>query len=281
MKEKGKLMIIGGNEDKGIDTSEQDHLEFISDSILANLVEESGGAKALIAVLPTASRIPDQVSGNYMEAFRRLGCENVHIIDIRKREDAENPDFIQFIKKADCVMMSGGNQSEITRKIGGTVIHETLSDRYKNDRLVIAGTSAGAMCMANEMIAGGGGKEFFNKGSVKMGEGLALIPELIIDSHFIRRGRFGRLAEAIARFPDKIGIGLAENTAVIIKEGKYCKVLGSGMVIIFDAKELEINDEREVKTGEAMTLSNLKVHVLSPGYKFDIEERNIEVIPVY
>ena len=280
MNPKGTLIIIGGNEDKGIETSEQNHLEFIEQSILAHVVRESGGTDANIVIIPTASRIPDQVAENYLEAFGSLGCKNLSVVDIRKRQDSDNPEYIELVKNAHCIMFSGGNQSKITQKIGGTALHQLLLERYKNEKLVIAGTSAGAMCMSNEMITGGGVKEFFNKGSVKMNEGLNLIPDLIIDSHFIRRGRFGRLAEAVARFPNLLGVGLAENTALVVKNCRTFQVIGSGMVILFDGSELEINDRNEREIGQEMTISNLKTHVLAQGYKFNIKKRSIKVVPM-
>ena len=140
----GTLIPIGGNEDKGTDTHEQYHLEFIQQSILARVVRESGGIYASIIVIPTASGIPVEVSENYIEAFNKLGCNNVHIMDIRSPEDSETTENLDLMKKADCIMFSGGNQSKITRCIRGSSLHKIMLKRYKKDRLVIAGTSAGA-----------------------------------------------------------------------------------------------------------------------------------------
>jgi cyanophycinase len=199
MKVKGVLIPIGGNEDKGIETSEIYHLEFIQQGILSRVVKESGGPTASIIIIPTASSIPKEVGENYLHAFNTLGCTNVQVMDIREREQSEDPKNIALMMKADCVMFSGGNQSNITQNIGGTTLHKVMLKRYKNEPFVIAGTSAGAMCMSKEMITGGGIKEAFTKGATGMGKGMSFIPNLIIDSHFIRRGRFGRLAEAVAK----------------------------------------------------------------------------------
>ena len=198
MSVKGTLIPIGGNEDKGIEQSEIYTLEYIQSGILSRVVRESGGKDAIIIVIPTASSIPNEVSKNYLHAFKKLGCENVHIMDIRNREQTEEQKNLDLMKKADCVMFSGGDQSKIVQYIGGTLLHKIIQQRYENENFVIAGTSAGAMCMSREMIKGGGIKEAFTKGAVLMGEGMGFIPNLIIDSHFIRRGRFGRLAEAVA-----------------------------------------------------------------------------------
>jgi cyanophycinase len=278
---KGTLIPIGGNEDKGIEENEQYTQEFISEGILYHVVEESGGIDANIVVIPTASSIPVEVGENYIEAFTTLGCKNVTVLDIRSKEDSEKEDSIQLIKNANCVMFSGGDQSKITKKIGGTTIHQILIDRYKNEKgFVIAGTSAGAMAMANEMIAGGSASEAFIKGAVTMYKGLKLIPELIIDTHFIRRGRFGRQSEAVAKHPNLIGLGLAEDTGMIIKNGNDCTVIGSGMVIVFDGSKLTHNNEKILQEGTPMTMANLTVHVLSNGDNYDIKNRKVSVLPI-
>ncbi|MGI9547106.1 MAG: cyanophycinase [Flavobacteriaceae bacterium] len=276
----GTLIPIGGNEDKGIETGEQYHLEFIQESILSRVVRESGGKDAKIVVIPTASSIPNEVSNNYIQAFEKLGCEDLHIIDIRDRKQSESADNLQIIRRAQCVMFSGGNQSKITKNIGGSSLHDILLDRYRKDQLVIAGTSAGAMCMSKEMIAGGSSREAFVKGAVKMDDGLGFIPKLTIDSHFIRRGRFGRLAEAVAKFPTMIGIGLAEDTGLVIKKGKIFEVIGSGMVILFDPRKLKHNNQQVLEEGTPMSLTNLKTHVLANGDRFNIKKGKVRVLPL-
>ena len=280
MASNGTLIPIGGNEDKGTDTGEQYHLEFIQESILARVVRESGGKKANIVVIPTASSIPIEVADNYLKAFDKLGCDNVRIMDIRKRNQSDISDYLRMMEEAQCVMFSGGNQSKITRNIRGTQLHEILSNRYRKDKLVVAGTSAGAMCMSEEMIAGGSSREAFVKGAVKMDKGLGFIPNLTIDSHFIRRGRFGRLAEAVAKFPSMVGIGLAEDTGMVIKEGKIFEVIGSGMVIIFDPRKLKHNNQAILEEGTPMSLTNLKTHVLANGDRFNIRKGKVKVLPM-
>ena len=278
---KGTLIPIGGNEDKGIEESEIYTLEFIDDGILFHVVEAAGGVDANIVVIPTASSIPVEVGENYLTAFSTLGCKHVEVLDIRSKEDSETEHAIELIKNADCVMLSGGDQSKITDKIGGTTIHSILMERYKNDEgFVIAGTSAGAMVMANEMIAGGSASESFIKGAVNMYKGLGLIPELIIDTHFIRRGRFGRQSEAVAKFPNLIGFGLAEDTGMIIRNGNDCTVIGSGMVIVFDGSTLTHNNEKILKEGTPMTMANLTIHVLSNGDEYNIKTRKVKVLPI-
>ena len=280
LKKKGTLIPIGGNEDKGIEDDEMYTLDFIDEGILYHVVREAGGIDANIVVIPTASSIPVEVGENYLTAFATLGCKNVEVLDIRSKKDSETERSISLIKNANCVMFSGGNQSKITDKIGGTVIHKILVNRYTNEAgFVIAGTSAGAMVMANEMIAGGSATESFIKGAVNMYKGLGLVPSLIIDTHFIKRGRFGRVSEAVAQFPELIGIGLAEDTGMFIKNNK-CRVIGSGMVIIFDGRRLTHNKHSILKEGTPMSLTGMRTHILSNGDRFHIDKKKVKVLPI-
>lgn len=281
MSVKGTLIPIGGNEDKGNGENEQYTLEYVEDGILSRVVRESGGVDATIIVIPTASSIPIEVSENYIDAFNKLDCNNVHAMDIRSREDAEKPEFLALMKKANCVMFSGGDQSKIVKYIGGTLMHDIIKDKYENEDFVIAGTSAGAMCMSQEMITGGGVQEAFTKGATRMGKGMSFIPNFIIDSHFIRRGRFGRLAEAVAKFPMKVGIGLAEDTGLVIKNCNECEVIGSGMVILFDPRRLIHNNRDAVPEGSPMSITNLKTHILANGDKLDIKEKRVHISPIH
>jgi len=278
---KGILIPIGGNEDKGVDGNENYTLEFIDQGILAHVVREAGGTDAKIVVIPTASSIPYEVGKNYMDAFAKLGCLNVHVLDIRSTKGAEKQEAIDLITTANCIMFSGGNQSKIIKHIAGTTLHDIMRDRYHNESgFVIAGTSAGAMCMSVEMIAGGKSQEAFFKGTVVMRKGMGFIKNLVIDSHFIKRGRFGRLAEAVAKYPTLIGIGLAEDTGMIVREGKTFEVIGSGMVIVFDPRSLKHNNEEVLSIGTPMSLVNLKTHVLANGDRFNIKKKKVKVLPV-
>lgn len=277
---KGTLIPIGGNEDKGLAAKSSYRLDYISEGILSHVVRESGGTKANILVIPAASSIPEEVGENYVTAFETLGCKNVQVIHIKKRNQADKPEFLEALQLADCVMFSGGDQRKITAKIFGTKFHEILLDKYQSEDFVIAGTSAGAMAMAKEMISGGSSTNSFVKGAVQMSHGLELIPEVIIDTHFIQRGRFGRQSEAVSKFPDLLGIGLAEDTGMIIKNGQEMEVIGSGMIIIFDAKHILHNNEKLLKKGTPMTITNLIVHVLANGDRFNIETREVKVLPI-
>ncbi len=275
---RGILIPIGGNEDKGIGKNEMYTLEFIGKGILANVVKESGGTDAKIVVITTASSIPQEIGQNYMEAFNKLGCRNVIILDIRDREKSEESEILQIILDSDCVLFSGGDQSKIVDFIGGTSLHQLLLDKLEKTHFVLAGTSAGAMCMSKEMIKGGHSSDALFKGGVHMRDGMGFLDDVIIDSHFIQRGRFGRLTEAVATFPHLLGIGLAEDTGLIIRNGNDCEVVGSGMVIIFDPSDLQHNNVAVLIPGLPVSITNLKVNILADGDKYFLDERRVAVM---
>jgi cyanophycinase len=280
MEYKGTLIPVGGNEDKGMGLKETYCLDFIKQGILSTIVRESGGIKAKIVVITTASSIPKVVGENYLGAFNALGCNDIQILDLRKRAEALAPNTLSILEQADCIMFSGGDQSKITKCIAGTTSHELIRKRLEESRIVIAGTSAGAMSMSTQMIAGSISVDSMLKGNVKIDSGLGFLDQLIIDSHFIQRGRFGRLAEAVARFPKLLGIGLAEDTGLIIRKGNDCEVIGSGMVVLFDPRNLNHNRYLELETGTPMSLSNLTSHILANGDRFKIRERSIKILPM-
>ena len=277
---KGVLIPIGGNEDKGQEESENYTLEFIEEGILSQVVKEAGGPDSSIVIIPTASSIPDEVSKGYLEAFSKLGCSNLEILDIRDRKQSEEKRSLSLLEQADCVMFSGGNQSKIVDFIGGTRAHQILSDRYQNESFVIAGTSAGAMCMSTEMVAGGSAADSLIKGAVKMRKGMGFVSGLIIDTHFIKRGRFGRLMEAMAIHPHLLGLGLAEDTGIIIRDGNDFEVIGSGMVMLFDPGKLEHNSYELLPKGTPISMSNMIVHILAQSDHFTIDNRKIAISPL-
>ena len=206
----GKLIAIGGNEDKGTypnpRTKKKFYLNFFELGILKRVVLESGQEDPRIEVITTASMIPDEVARIYISSFTMLNCNNVNVLDIRTREDALRPDYVERIRQADIVMISGGNQSRLVDIFGDTEFLAALKHRYQTTpNFVIAGTSAGAMGMSQTMIKGGSVPDALMKGAVKMGVGLGFIDNVVIDSHFVKRGRFGRLIEAVALHPKLIG----------------------------------------------------------------------------
>ncbi len=281
---KGKLISIGGAEDKGTDLElgviERNNLKFFEMGILKRFIKEVGRLDARIEVVTTASSIPVEVGENYLNALTKIGCTNVGVIDVRERRQAMDPNTVQRLRDCDALMFSGGNQLRLTAIFGGTEFLALLKQRYKNENFVIAGTSAGAMAMSEFMVAGGSASEAFYKGAVQMKTGLGFIPELIIDTHFVRRGRFGRLAEAVAINPTCVGIGLAEDTGVIIEGGDHFKVIGSGMAIVMDPRSVTHNNHQLLKEGTLMSMTNLTTHLLANGDKFRLADHSVEVLPM-
>ena len=275
---KGKLISVGGAEDKGTDLEQgfiqRNRLNFFELGILKRIVDETGGVEKRIEVITTASSIPAEVGANYTDAFGKIGCNNVGVIDIRSREDVNKPDFIDRVKACDCVMFSGGDQLRLTSIFGGTEIYNVLHDRYFNEPgFVIAGTSAGAMAMSNTMIYQGKSELAHQKGEVKLTTGLAFIANVIIDSHFDKRGRFNRLAQAVASNPQCTGIGLGEDTGVIITNGNNLEVVGSGAVVIVDGKDIMHSNITDVGIGEPISVENIRVHIMVRGNEFLLHER--------
>ncbi len=170
-------------------------------------------------------------------------------------------------------MFTGGNQMRLSMIFGGTEFHEILKDRYENENFVIAGTSAGAMAMSNTMIYQGSSTGALLKGEVKITTGLAFIKDVIIDSHFVTRGRFGRLAQAVAGNPGCIGIGLGEDTGVLVKEGNKMEAIGSGLILIFDGHSIRHSNIADIEEGAPISIEHLIVHVMEKGNLYYLKER--------
>ena len=276
-KTKGKLIAIGGAEDKGTEVEKgeihKNNLNFFELGILRRIVEEAGGVKKRIEVITTASMIPHQVGENYLNAFGRIGCVNVGIMHIRNRENLQHPEYLERLKKSDCIMFSGGNQMRLTATLGGTDFLKVLRQRYQEEKIVVAGTSAGAMAMSNTMIYEGNPFRAHLKGEVKITTGLRLIDNVIIDSHFEKRGRFVRLAQAVAGNPACIGVGLGEDTGMIITDGNKMEAIGSGLIVIIDGHEVMHTNIADIPEGNPMSIENLHVHFCARGNGYIIDER--------
>lgn len=274
---KGKLIAIGGAEDKGTDLEigeiHRNNLNFFELGILRRVVEEAGGVNSRIEVITTASTIPYEVGENYLNAFGKIGCTNIGVMHIRTRQDAMMEEYIQRIRECDAVMFSGGNQLRLSATDGGTEFLSILKRRYKEENFLIAGTSAGAMAMSNTMIYEGNAARAHLKGEVKITTGLGFLNSVIIDSHFEKRGRFGRLAQAVASNPGCIGIGLGEDTGMLITEGNKMEAIGSGLVVIIDGHDILHSNIADIPDGNPISIENLKVHFCEKGNGYLIKER--------
>lgn len=274
---KGKLIAIGGAEDKGTiiekALSVHHNLNFFGLGILRRIVEEAGGIMARIEVVTTASMIPIEVGNNYLEAFGRIGCTNVDVMHIRTREDALNEEYIERILNCDAVMFTGGNQMRLTSTFGGTKFLRVIQNRYKTEPFIVAGTSAGAMAMSNTMIYEGDASKAHLKGEVKITTGLGFMQNVIFDSHFEKRGRFGRLSQAVGANPSCIGIGLGEDTGMLITDGDEMEAIGSGMVVIIDGHDIRHSNIADIPEGNPMSVENIRVHLCAKGNGYLVNDR--------
>src|SRR5687768_4349799 len=268
---RGKLIAIGGAEDKGTDPEKGElqklsNLNFIELGILHRIVSESGGPTARIEVVTTASTIPYEVGENYLDAFGKIGCTDVNVMHIRNRADAANEEYLERLRLCNTIMFSGGNQLRLSTTFGGTQFLRTVLARFHDEEnFVVAGTSAGAMAMSNTMIYEGNAARAHLKGEVKITTGLGFMDDVIFDSHFEKRGRFGRLTQAIATNPSCIGIGLGEDTGMLITDGNKMEAIGSGLVIIIDGYDIRHSNIADIPDGNPISIENLKVHFCEKG----------------
>lgn len=274
----GKLLAIGGAEDKGVDLEKgkivRNNLNFFELGILRRLVEEAGGSSARIEVVTTASMIPNEVGENYLNAFGKIGCTNIGTMPIRDRTDAMQREYIKRLERCDALMFSGGNQLRLTATFGGTDFMELLSRKYMEHKdFLISGTSAGAMAMSNTMIYQGNASTAHLKSEVKLTTGLGFMSDVIFDSHFEKRGRFGRLAQAIVSNPSAIGVGLGEDTGMLILDGNLMEAVGSGMVMIIDGHNIRHTNIADIPDGNPISVENIKVHFCEKDNGYLVRER--------
>ena len=277
---KGYLIAIGGSEDKGEEEKVRQHkLDFFELGILKQIVELAGKkGKPKIEIITTASAIPDEVGQTYKKAFKKLGVEDVGHLKIQARAEADNPKFLERAEKCNCVLFSGGDQLKLCSILGGTDLIDIIHEKYEDEHFVIAGTSAGAAAMSNTMICGGDENRAYLKGEIQLNIGFGLLRDVIIDTHFDARGRFGRLVQAIAAQPGSIGVGLDEDTGLIIEKGTKLKAIGSRSVVIIDGCYLTHNNIADIKDGMPLSMSNIQVHIMTHSDMFDITNR--EFTPV-
>ncbi|GAB3903078.1 cyanophycinase [Larkinella knui] len=274
---KGKLVSIGGSEVKdsadNAASSELRQSNFFESGILAEFLDELKGRNARIEVIPAASEIPREMGKNYREAFHKLGCKNVQVMYIDSQEEADQDEHLQRIEKADAVLFTGGDQTTLIDKLLDTKLIALIQKRYQNDDFVIAGTSAGAAAMPRLAIKDGKSAESLIKGMVETEKGLSLLPDAIIDTHFMQRSRFPRLTEALLRNPGLLGIGLCIDSGVVISQGNILRAIGSGGVFIIDTDEVKNTNYYEIPELQPVFVSNLRVTILARGGSFHLRER--------
>ena len=275
---KGKLIIIGGAVDKGsftetdIDQNVAKNLNFFETGILRRIILESKYQEdSKVEVITTASKIPKEIGPEYLRALKYLGARNVEMLHLEKRELTSDPKILARLRAADVVMFTGGDQLRLTSILGGTPFHDILLDKYHNEEFIYAGTSAGAAAASNNMIYQGSSSEALLKGEVKITSGLGLIDGVVIDTHFVQRGRIGRLFQAVVGNPRTLGIGLGEDTGLLIKNNTEMEAIGSGLVILVDGREIKDTNLTQVLMGQPISINHLVTHVLSINDTFDLK----------
>jgi cyanophycinase len=262
----GRLLIIGGAEDRCHGAA-----------LLERFVEMSGGASARIVLVTTATGAPDEVHADYERVFRRLGADRTVQLRVRGRADADGPDAAKVLEDATGVFVSGGDQSRL-RTLVGSRMNEILRDRLTSgDGLVVAGTSAGATAMGRTMILGGVGADV-SAATVRTGPGLGLIPKVLIDMHFGERGRLPRLLSAVALDPDHLGVGIDENTGILVERDSF-EVLGTGVATVADAERATV--VHAAGDDDPITLFGVRLHLLPAGCIFDFATREPTIGPAH
>lgn len=275
MTPKGTLLIIGGAVDqvgsKAL-AKEKKNDEFKHFEILRLLLK----GKKKVEIITTASMYPQQVKERYERTFDKIGFKNTGFIPIATKDEAGQSEYITRIEQANAIFFSGGDQSQLLSILGGTPFMDVIVKRYFEDEsFVVAGTSAGAMAMSKIMIYGGGTQEVVFRNDLKITTGFGLLEHCIIDSHFIKRGRFGRLAHAVIINPGQLGIGLGDDTALLIKNGEDAECLGSGAVVIIDSANMGQSNISEEEDECGVFVENLAVHLLVKGCRFNLKSRKI------
>lgn len=281
MAPKGRLLIIGGAEDKGDEhdslVTREKNIAFQDFEILKKLLPANTSKKSSIVVVTTASKVPAEVKRKYEASFKKIGFSNAHFINATTREEAHNLEFLDRIEEAGTVMFSGGDQLRLMTILGGTPLIAAIYERYQNDAgFTVAGTSAGAMIMPHVTIYEEKNHEALLKGDVKVGGGFGFMDGSIVDTHFIKRGRFARLAHAVLMNPSCFGIGLGEDTMMEIINGEEALVLGSGMVVIIDGQGIRKTNIMDAESHEPVYVEDLNVHLLVRGCRFNIIQRKFK-----
>lgn len=265
-KVKGHLLIIGGAEDKGRDGD-----------ILKKLVELAGGHEAIITVITVAAEDPREAGQGYVRVFKELGVGDVAALGIETREDAQGQSLVDRILESTALFFTGGDQLRITSLLGGTSVYHALHRGYR-EGVLIAGTSAGAAAMSDTMIVGGSGDKTPQGSLINMAPGMGLLEEVVVDQHFAQRGRLGRLLMAVAQNPFILGVGIDEDTAVLVAPDATFEVIGSQTATVIDAVPAKYVNVSELGSGEPLTLIDAKIHVMSSGAGFDMKSREAYII---
>jgi cyanophycinase len=264
---KTAIMIIGGAEDK-----------VHGREILRSFFNRSGSTDARIAIIPSASREPAVIGERYREIFTEMGAKGIEILDIRDRDQCEDPLLQSYVENCTGVFMTGGDQLRLCGLLADTPLMNMVRQRAQRGEITLAGTSAGAAVMGHFMIAGGGSGESPNRSLVDITTGLGIIPELLVDQHFHNRNRMARLMSAIAAHSDRLGVGIDEDTCALFEGDGLLQVIGKGSVTIIDPTAMMHTNYTTVAPTDPLSISNLRIHLLVHGDQFDLHKR-VPIVP--
>jgi cyanophycinase len=257
---KGQLVLIGGG-DKPPEA-------------MRKFIELAGGPSTPIVVIPTASEETDVVE-YYTKLFGvDYGCSDVAVLDIKTRDDAARPEFVERTRRARGVFFGGGDQSRITRALLDTPVGDAIAEVF-NRGAVIGGTSAGSACQSALMITGEGDFKVIRANSVELVRGLGFFRGVIVDQHFIARQRSNRLISVILEHPDLLGVGIDEQTAVWVRPDDTFEVIGRSSVIVLDASGAKLDRRPGEKGHDLLGVHGLRVDILLPGERYDTEARRV------
>jgi cyanophycinase len=270
---KGILVAIGGKESKDDDQPENKEApdNFTGQEILKAFAQLTEKEIPVIEVITTASSLPEESFNDYLKVFSELGVTAVNHIHHNNRKELLSDDLEERVNAADAFFFSGGDQLLLSSVYGGSIFLKQLKERYINEKIVIAGTSAGAMALSTPMIYAGSKEVEELAGEIKVTTGLEFLKDICIDTHFVHRGRFIRLAQVIATNPTCIGIGIEEDTAMIVRKGTEAEMIGSGTIIIFEGYQISETNVSDFGTKKQISIRDLRVHILSKGDKYTIQ----------
>jgi len=256
----GHLLVIGGAEDK-----------YNERRILRKFLELTGsdGGETNVLIVPVASDFPEFAADIYVQAFRRLGITNPRVLRATSRQDVFAADADALFDGVSGVFITGGDQMRLVSLLGGTKFAQKLRQVATETNVVLAGTSAGAAGMSTSMIVRGDATPHPHKNSVRLSPGLGFLKNIIIDQHFTERGRISRLITAVAYNPYNLGIGIDENTAIILDNEGVLEVFGEGSVTIVDGSQISYNEIAEVDDFQSFSVCGVQLHILGNGLIYD------------
>lgn len=257
----GRLIAIGGNEDKVNELF-----------VLKRVVQEVCKKSFKVSVVTTASEEPDLRGKEYHKVFCTLGASSINILNITSREQANDSDLAHTIEESDMIFLAGGDQLRLTTIMGGSSVLEAIQKRLEAGAL-IAGTSAGAAVFSDTMIYEGKSEEGLIKGKVFTTAGFGFVEKIIFDTHFVSRGRIGRLVQIVTTNPTCIGVGIGEDSGVILKGDGTVETIGTGQVIIVDGSGIAHSNIIDIEPGQPIAVENIRIHSLVNGYGYDFTSR--------